>query len=322
MNSKRLDALLAQISHLNMAVIGDFALDFYFEINPTSAEFSVETGQEVHICQHPKSYLGGAGNVAKNLANLGVNVDAYGIKGDDVFGREMAYQADKWHISTKHLLTIPGIDTPTYTKPMRDKIEQNRLDFGTRNMDFQQHANSLLSQLQSSIETYQWVIINEQFRLPLLNKETLGHLQKFVGTNAIADLRSLGNEAKGTLLKVNEAELTKLIGKLTDIETQLKQWVNQRNKPVLATLGEKGMIYASPSEFHWQKAIPVHGPIDTVGAGDMVVAAFSAAKAAGSTHQEACEFASLAVHISIQKIGETGSANPQEIKTLHDAIGN
>ncbi len=322
MNSKRLDAILAQISQLSIAVIGDFALDLYFNINHNSSEFSVETGKEVHLCQRPTAYLGGAGNVAKNLAHLGVQVDAYGIKGNDLFGREMTFQANQLNISTEHLQTIEGIDTPTYTKPMQADVELNRLDFGTRNNQFQSHAKSIIESLEKRMNTYQWVIVNEQFKLPLLNLENLIYLQRFLGENSIADLRSLGNEAKNTLLKVNEAEVTKIIGPLTDTKTQIQHWANERRRPVLVTLGEKGMIYASPTEFHWQKAIPVHGPIDTVGAGDMVVAAFSAAKAAGASQEEACEFASLAVHISIQKIGETGSASPDEIKQLHHAIGN
>ena len=322
MNSKRLDALLAQISQLHFAVIGDFALDFYFDTITSSAEISVETGKEVHICSHPKAYLGGAGNVAKNLAHLGVQVDAYGLKGDDLFGREMSFIAEKLGISTGQLLTIPNLDTPTYSKPMRAGEEQNRLDFGTRTEHFQAYTVDLLVALKSRIESYDWVILNEQFRLPLLNAASLAELQEFIGEHAIADLRSLGNTAKNTLLKVNEAELIKIIGDLTHVEDQIKSWTRKRNKPVLVTIGERGMIYASPTEFHWEKAIPVVGPIDTVGAGDMVVAAFSAAKAAGASNPEACAFASLAVHISIQKIGETGSASPEEIKKLHHASGN
>ena len=87
--------------------------------------------------------------------------------------------------------------------------------------------------------------------------------------------------------------------------------------PVLVTLGEKGMVYASKEEFHHQPAIPTKGPIDTVGAGDMVVAGFSAARAAGATVEEACEFASLAVHNSIHQLGETGSASPDAIRQIH-----
>ena len=77
------------------------------------------------------------------------------------------------------------------------------------------------------------------------------------------------------------------------------------------------MIYASQKEYHHQPAFPVKGPIDTVGAGDMVVAGYSAARAAGASVQEACEFASLAVHISIHQLGETGSASPDAIRQLH-----
>jgi len=77
------------------------------------------------------------------------------------------------------------------------------------------------------------------------------------------------------------------------------------------------MVYASDKEFHHQPAFPVKGTIDTVGAGDMVVAGFSVARAAGASVKEACEFASLAVHISIHQVGETGSASPEAIRQNH-----
>jgi rfaE bifunctional protein kinase chain/domain len=322
MNSERLDEILMKISQLKIAVIGDFALDFYFDINTESEEKSVETGKNVHLCKHPSAFLGGAGNVAKNLANLGVRVDAYGIKGNDLFGREMVYQAEKLHISTQHLISTQNTDTPTYSKPMQQKQELNRLDFGTQTDYTDAQSEPLLLALQKNISTYNWVILNEQFQKPLLNAKNLAQIQTFIGENAIADLRSLGNEAYNTLLKVNEAELIQLIGTLNKPEEQIQHWAKLRKKAVLVTLGEHGMIYASPSEFHWEKAIPVDGPIDTVGAGDMVVAAFSAAKAAGSSTQEACEFASLAVHKSIQLIGETGNVIPSDIKQVHNASRN
>jgi D-beta-D-heptose 7-phosphate kinase/D-beta-D-heptose 1-phosphate adenosyltransferase len=292
-------------------------LDFYFDYNPDTSEISVETGKEVQHASNAKTYLGGAGNVAKNLALLGVQVDAYGLRGDDVFGREMEHIAQGLNINTRQLQVKSEIDTPTYSKPMREGVEDKRLDFGTRNNRFQEFTPAVIQELASQISVYDWIIINEQFQIPLLNPSNLDYLQQIIGNNAIADLRSLGPYATETLLKVNEAELQKIIGISSDIEASIQAWVSKRHKPVLVTLGEQGMVYASPTEFHWQKAIPLHGPIDTVGAGDMVVAGFSAAKACGATLQEACEFASLAVHISIHQIGETGSASPDAIRQLH-----
>lgn len=322
MNSQRLEALLAKISTLRIAVIGDFALDFYFDFNPNTTDFSIETGKQVQHASKAKTYLGGAGNVAKNLACLGVQVDAFGLRGDDVFGREMEYLAQSLQINTRQLKSKNQLDTPTYSKPMQDGIEQSRLDFGTRNNRFQEFSIDFIHELAIQANEYDWIIINEQFQIPLLNQATFEYLQKFVGEHAIADLRSLGQYATNTLLKVNELELTKIIGHTDDLEKAIKNWVAKRQKPVLVTLGEQGMIYASPTEFHWEKAIPLHGSIDTVGAGDMVVAAFSAARASGANIQESCLFASLAVHISIHKMGETGSANPQEIIEAYHATRN
>jgi rfaE bifunctional protein kinase chain/domain len=310
MNSERLETILARIQQLRIAVMGDFALDFYFDIQTSTGEFSLETAKEVHLASQPRAYLGGAGNVAKNLAVLGAQVSAFGVRGNDLFGREMAHQMASLGIDATNILEI-DIDTPTYSKPLRKQEELNRIDFGTRSSNFQNKTSELISTLQSA--SFDWIIFNEQFSIPLLQAEDI---ESLTNQQALADLRSLGSFAKNLPLKVNEAEFIKIHQKPATPEN-ISNWAAARKKPVLVTLGEKGMVYASTDEFHHQPAFPVKGPIDTVGAGDMVVTGFSAARAAGATVEEACEFASLAVHISIHQIGETGSASPDAIRKLH-----
>jgi sugar/nucleoside kinase (ribokinase family) len=248
--------------------------------------------------------------VAKNLAILGVQVSAFGVRGNDLFGREMAYQMSLLGIDATNILES-DIDTPTYSKPIRHDEEMNRIDFGTRSANFQDKTGELITKLQSA--SFDWVIVNEQFGKPLLQGK---HIEALSFQQAMADLRSLGGHAKHLPLKVNEAEFLKIQQKPATDEN-IQAWASSRKKPVLVTLGEKGMVYASEKEFHHQPAFPVNGPIDTVGAGDMVVAGFSAARAAGATVEEACEFASLAVHISIHQLGETGSASPEAIRQKH-----
>ena len=311
MNSERLETILARIQQLRIAVMGDFALDFYFDIQTSTGEFSIETAKEVHLASNPRAYLGGAGNVAKNLAVLGVQVSAFGVHGNDLFGREMAHQMQSLGINATNMKEI-AIDTPTYSKPMQGAEELNRIDFGTRSTKFQDHTDELIEALEK--ESFDWVIYNEQFSIPLLQSH---HIEAVHKTNAIADLRSLGSYAKHMPLKVNEAEFVKLHSKPATKE-HIQAWANNKKQPVLVTLGEKGMVYASQHEYHHQPAFPVTGPIDTVGAGDMVVAGFSAARAAGATVEEACELASLAVHISIHQLGVTGSASPEAIRQLQD----
>ena len=315
MTSERLETILARIPALRIAVLGDFAIDFYFDIQTSTGEFSIETAKEVHLASQPRAYLGGAGNVAKNLAILGVQVSAFGVRGNDLFGREMAHQMSLLGIDATNILES-DIDTPTYSKPMRHDEELNRIDFGTRSSNFQDKTNELIAKLQSA--AYDWVIVNEQFGKPLLQAN---HIEALSYEEAIADLRSLGSHAKHLPLKVNETEFLKIHQKPATDEN-IQAWASSRKKPVLVTLGEKGMVYASEEEFHHQPAFPVKGPIDTVGAGDMVVAGFSAARAAGASIQEACEFASLAVHISIHQVGETGSASPEAIRQKHHGYSN
>ena len=311
MNSERLETILARIQQLRIAVMGDFALDFYFDLQTSTGEFSLETAKEVHLASQPRAYLGGAGNVAKNLAVLGARVSAFGVRGNDLFGREMAHQMKTLGIDAMNIQEI-DIDTPTYSKPLRNQEELNRIDFGTRSSNFQNKTSELISTLQSA--SFDWIIFNEQFSIPLLQAE---HIESLTNPQAIADLRSLGSNAKHLPLKVNEAEFIKIHSKPASDEN-IQAWATSRKQPVLVTLGEKGMVYASEEEFHHQPAFPVKGPIDTVGAGDMVVAGFSAARAAGASVEEACELASLAVHISIHQLGETGSASPDAIRHLHD----
>jgi rfaE bifunctional protein kinase chain/domain len=310
MKTDRLETILARIQQLRIAVMGDFALDFYFDLQTSTGEFSLETAKEVHLASTPRAYLGGAGNVAKNLAILGVHVSAFGVRGNDLFGREMVHQMATLGIDATNIFET-DIDTPTYSKPMCDDEELNRIDFGTRSDNFQDKTNDLIAKLQS--ESYDWVIVNEQFAKALLERK---HIESLSFQQAIADLRSLGSHAKQLPLKVNEAEFLKIYQKPATDEN-IQAWARSRKKPVLVTLGEKGMVFASEEEFHHQPALPVIGPIDTVGAGDMVVAGFSAARAAGASIQEACEFASLAVHISIHQVGETGSASPEAIRQNH-----
>jgi bifunctional ADP-heptose synthase (sugar kinase/adenylyltransferase) len=248
--------------------------------------------------------------VAKNLAILGAQVSAFGVRGNDLFGREMAHQMAALGIDATNIRETK-IDTPTYSKPMSGNEELNRIDFGTRSPNFQDQTSELIKALEAA--DFHWVIINEQFKIPLLQAQ---HIEALSNQQALADLRSLGSHAKNLPLKVNEAEFIHIHQKPATKEN-IQAWAATRKQAVLVTLGEKGMIYASQKEYHHQPAFPVKGPIDTVGAGDMVVAGYSAARAAGASVEEACEFASLAVHISIHQLGETGSASPDAIRQLH-----
>jgi bifunctional ADP-heptose synthase (sugar kinase/adenylyltransferase) len=61
MNRERFEQITGRYDDLRIAVVGDFCLDRYLEIDPARAEVSIETGLTVHNVVRVRSQPGGAG---------------------------------------------------------------------------------------------------------------------------------------------------------------------------------------------------------------------------------------------------------------------
>ncbi len=84
MPADRLGELLAAFPRLRVAVVGDFFLDKYLDVDPGLAELSVETGKTAHQVVGIRHSPGAAGTVVGNLAALGAGtLYAVGLTGDD-----------------------------------------------------------------------------------------------------------------------------------------------------------------------------------------------------------------------------------------------
>jgi len=327
MNFRALSIIFQKIRSLRVGVIGDFAVDFYIETEPNTGEISVETAKEVHWGRQPKTSLGGAGNVVQNLTALGVpHIEVFGYTGQDIFGREM-----------RHLLTLTNsiltglqttdYDTPTYTKPItHDEEEQNRLDFGTQNKLSDTVFAQIMAALEQSIQNIDVLIINQQFKNPLLTPGRIEQLNKLIINNPstlfVADLRDFGHLIKGAILKVNTDELARMLG-ISVIEPTMDWCIKngqrlgmQLESPILITRGEKGLLYVEKDAVTDIEAVLLEGPIDPVGAGDTVVATFAAVKAVGTSTSDALKIANLAAAVTVQKLKQTGAASAEEIIAL------
>ena len=91
----------------------------------------------------------------------------------------------------------------------------------------------------------------------------------------------------------------------------------ERGYPVFVTLAEAGMVGASASgESEHVPALPTHGEIDIVGAGDSVTANLAVALAAGASLKESMEIASAAASLVIHQLGTTGTASVDQIREI------
>ena len=89
MTPERFHSLTARYPELCIAVVGDFCLDRYLEIDPLRSETSIETSLPVHNVVRVRAQPGGAGTIVNNLVALGVGrVVPVSFCGDDGEGYE------------------------------------------------------------------------------------------------------------------------------------------------------------------------------------------------------------------------------------------
>ena len=73
MKPEFLKEVLEKIRSVKIAIIGDFCLDAYWFVDKSKSEISVETGHSTEPVRIQKYSLGGAGNVANNLASMKIS---------------------------------------------------------------------------------------------------------------------------------------------------------------------------------------------------------------------------------------------------------
>ena len=135
MTPARFAEITDRYASLRLALVGDFCLDRYLEIDPALAETSIETGLPVHNVVRVRSQPGGAGTILNNLVALGVgHISPIGFCGDDGEGYELQAAMRKmpgvWAMGFKQ---TPLRRTFTYCKPLvlepgRPPRELSRLD--------------------------------------------------------------------------------------------------------------------------------------------------------------------------------------------------
>src|ERR1041384_6823551 len=90
MSPERWQQITGQYSRLRIAVVGDFCLDRYLEIDPARQETSIETGLAVHNVMNVRAQPGAAGTILNNLEALGIGeIFAIGFCGEDGEGYEL-----------------------------------------------------------------------------------------------------------------------------------------------------------------------------------------------------------------------------------------
>ncbi|MCI0539732.1 MAG: PfkB family carbohydrate kinase [Verrucomicrobiales bacterium] len=334
MTPERCHAITSRYSDLRIAVIGDFCLDRYFEIDPAKAEKSIETGLTVHNIVNVRCQPGAAGTILNNLVALGVpHLHVIGFCGTDGEGFELRRSlAARRGVSLDHFVQTGERRTFTYTKPLviepgKAPAELNRLDIKNWTPTPAEVRSQICRAFLSVADELDAAILMDQVDLPetgVVTGELLATVRGYVGSNPdllmIADSRRSLKDYPPVQLKMNSNELAALTGAtkplhVEEVKAHSATLAQRQRRNVFVTMAEQGIVGAAPTgEVHHVPALPVRGEIDIVGAGDAVTANLTAALAAGATLRESLELAMAAASIVIHQLGTTGTASIAQLQ--------
>lgn len=344
-SSADVERLLARASRARVAVVGDFCLDAYWEIDCGEPELSIETGLPTRRVRAQRYSPGGAGNVAMNLAALGVErVSAIGLVGSDPFGACMLGLLRAAGVDCRGVLDGPANwQTPVYAKPITDGEEGGRTDFGAFNAMDAATARRLAAALDEAASTHDALIVNRQLPNALATGPFVDAINSVAAAHpdllVLVDARYGACDFAGAVLKLNRDEAVRLAlagdagadakaAAETGDTVKLASAIQRKTgRAVFITRGARGLVAAAHDGAADISGIPVPSPIDTVGAGDCLASALAATLCAGARDgiahaAEAAAFANLAASVILKKLHTTGTASPAEIRAAARRLGN
>jgi rfaE bifunctional protein kinase chain/domain len=337
-----LEAILDRLPRLTVGVLGDVFLDRYLEIDAGLTEPSLETGLDAYQVVRARPSPGAAGTVINNLVALGVGrVVVIAVIGDDGEGYELRQCfRDLRVVDTIGLHSVDGRRTPTYIKPLvhepgRPQRELNRLDIKNRSPLPQPAEDQVLRSVNTLWPQVHALIVLDQVREPdcgVVTARVRAQLAELGQANPakliLADSRERIGLFRSVSLKPNHVECARTAGIPATpslLEDTARELARRAGRPVFCTCGEDGILLATPGSTPKQlvrvPAFAVRGPIDIVGAGDSTSAGIASAFAAGADLEAAAAFGNLVASITIQQIGTTGTASPDQVRQRWQEAG-
>lgn len=322
LTTELIERILTTIPGRTVGVLGDLFLDRYLDIDPALNEPSVETGLTAYQVTRVRSYPGAAGTVINNLAALGVGrIYPIACIGDDGEGYELR-QALRLLPAVEQggIIQAPQRRTPTYTKPMLAKDELNRLDIKNRTPTpdaIQEHLIELLDEAWPQLDALLVLDQVSEADCGVVTKRVRDHLAE-LGANepekfVMADSREQIELFRKLCVKPNTAEIGEAF--LRNAEREGEETFPDA-PAIFQTSGADGIWLHRLGSVApvLVPSYPVSGPIDICGAGDSCSAGIACAMTSGLTHEQAAAFGNLVASITIQQIGVTGTATPDQVR--------
>jgi len=321
----RLKKIVEAFPNITVTVLGDLVADeFVFgEISRVSRE------APVLILKHRERTVvpGGAANATNNLADLGVNVLPVGVVGDDEPGRMLLKYFRHKRIAVSGVLKDKSYTTVTKTRILAGMTHTARQQVVRVDREPQEVPNAHLTrELYLAARNYAHAsdaLLVSDYGYGAATPAIVSTLQqkgKLGAVPVVVDSRYRLMQYSGvTAATPNEPEVEEALGvrigqdwsKVVAAGEQVME--RMKLQSLVITRGRDGMVAFDHK--HKPVDIPIFGSdqvADVTGAGDTVIAAFTAALAAGATTEEAAQVANYAGGIVVMKRG-TATVSREEL---------
>ena len=313
MNVSEFDALFQSFNTLKIGVIGDVMLDTFWwgKVERISPEAPVP----VVAVSKKEQRIGGAGNVALNVASLGAAVNVISIIGNDDEGKQLVSLLNDNNINTDFIILNNERITTNKIRIISRNQHMMRLDAEvTTALTIDTEEILLNAFIKYVADVQPQLVILEDYNKGLLTKNVIEKVIAVCKENniltAVDPKRKNFFEYKGVdIFKPNLHEVKeglnilgeeiseKLLGEMHDLLTEKLQ-----HKISFITLSEKGVFYESGTE---KAIIPTHirSIADVSGAGDTVIAVASVVFAATKNVRLMADIANIAGGMVCEEVG-------------------
>lgn len=282
-------------------VYGDIIFDKYIfgDVNRISPEAPVPIVKQNNI----EIRLGGAANVANNIANVSGDVILCGVLGHNVVNKEIdKYLYDKYILEDKKLKTIIKTRVIAHEQQVLRIDEEDEIRY---TKDMLQKIGSFISNIRIDgiiVSDYGKGTVNNKI-LNMLKKKSMNdeipiiidpkklNYHNYYGVDIITPNLKEAQEMCNCKLQNNNYRkiVDKLLGKY-----------NVKN--VIVTLGSNGVCGGNKEEYFYFPAIS-HNIYDVCGAGDTFIAFFTMVYLQTGDFKLSVMYANIASSIVIEKIG-------------------
>jgi D-glycero-beta-D-manno-heptose-7-phosphate kinase len=318
MTSERIEALLAAIPRARVLVVGDLMLDRY--VSGAVDRVSPEAPVPVVRVEEERSAIGGAGNVAANVAALGATCTVVGCAGRDEGGRTLRAELEALGVGTDGIVAAAGRPTTVKTRVMARHQQVVRFDHEVES-DVDARVAEAIAATVAELAASCDVLILEDYNKGVL---TPGVIAEVLETGAERGIPSIADPKRRnffayrgvTVFKPNAKELEDALGDFIHPDDPVWMEATRRRLGcghLLLTLGERGVALQTGEGTLVRVPTVARSVYDVSGAGDTVTAVVAVVLAAGGSPAEAAVLANHAAAVEVAKAG-VATVSPAEIR--------